>query len=181
LAELKHILELAYGEFTPGDTKEPTTLVSDRIGEVYSRVLGSAGRNLWRGWLAVSASGFGKGMVLAAVALVALGAGMGAATLALPVEEGIMTGAAQAFGGLVSVPGLMILAGAGAVGAVAETWRTRSRITAGEAQAEAKHYEQLRQQAQEQRMEATAQEITAPSFREAELTRRKQTQPTIGR
>src|SRR5262245_30475406 len=99
MAKPIHIQEIAYGATvtTPGD----------KLQSYFDRAKSAAGRKLWRGWLSVAASGFGKGMIATALVIItatslAFGFGAGEHMLTLfpdsaissvaTVEQGLTVG-----------------------------------------------------------------------------------------
>lgn len=149
------IQELAYGYVT-----EETP--AEKLDALANRATSAAGRKLWKGWLAVAASGFGKGAIIAVIGLVAatalafgLGAGAGNITTmtewglkAATVEQGVAIGASYMMHMLTHNAGLAaaVVGFGGLAGAVIDGSRHR-KLTAAAAQEEARRYADARQQA----------------------------------
>jgi hypothetical protein len=123
------------------------------VKEKYDAALAYGGKSLWQGMLAVGASGFGKGFMVAAaltIAAVTLSAIIGAPAPELELMNGIFRGI-----GLLLNPGtgIPILAIGGTLGAVAETMMHQNKLSAAQAELLAAQYETARQEAQAKSLE----------------------------
>lgn len=127
----------------------------DYLEDQYNNALKGVGRKLWRGMLQVAASGFGKGLLVTAGAIIgitALIAGYGGFAEQLTVngvaiqtfQDGLVAGAKKAIEFLVSGFGLTSLAIGGTLGAVSDVRRHQNKLTAEMARAEAAELERKR-------------------------------------
>jgi tetrahydromethanopterin S-methyltransferase subunit F len=151
--ELKTLQQLAYAE--------PNIGALDVIDAKVKGTAKAVGKKLWHGILAAATTGFGKGVILAGLAIIVAGAVLGgyfAATGALPMptptgmpvaatlEEGLVHGAAKGLNALFSSPlAWLTVAVGGAFGAASDVRRRQNEINAEIAQAEALQMEALRQ------------------------------------
>lgn len=139
------------GGYDPGRT------AGDAVKEKYDAALGKAKGGIGHGIGQVAASGFGKGVILTALVMVAataaLAAFAGPAGLltvggaAVPtVEAGLAEGVGMGLSFLTSGFGLMTMALGGMAGAFMDARKHQSKIDAREAEILAKQYEISRQQ-----------------------------------
>lgn len=146
--------ELAYGSKNG---------IPDQIKEAYDEMLKNAGRKLWQGALKVSAAGFGKGILLAAAAIVlvaVIGTGLSAPTFAMGASAGL----AKAFVFLTtgSAANLLTLGIGGALGAASDMVKHHNNVTAEVARAQEMVFERLRI-ANEARQLQAAQAVNEPA------------------
>lgn len=149
MADTKAIQDLAY--------QHPDTGFPDRVKERIDSAISSALTKVWRGFLQVAVSGFGKGVLITAAAVLAISMMSGGAAAfigyipaalgsAATVDTGVKMGLAAGFHFLTSVGGLITLLAGGALGSVADTQKYQDRINADMAKAEAARFEQARSQ-----------------------------------
>lgn len=120
----------------------------DAIIELIDYKAAAAGKKLWRGMLAVMASGFGKGALLAGGLLVAaamVGLGFSAHAYGFPIGQGVALGLDKALSFLSHGTGLIFLGMGGALGAANEARKAQNNITAEVAAAQAQNFEIARQ------------------------------------
>lgn len=160
--------------------------LSDLIKERYDSAVRNAGKRVWRGMMAVAASGFGKGVMLTALVIVAAsallaGAGVDAGNLfnlvgtdlasAVPMtmEQGIGLGINRGISTLFQGIGMAAMAFGGALGAIADVRKRQNRISEDVARQQAMNYELARQQhiAQEQQVQP---DVPPPAEQEYDTT-----------
>ncbi len=138
--------------YTPPDTGVP-----DRVKETIDNAVLSGFSKLWRGMVQVAASGFGKGVLLAAVVVIGAVAvahgfmagadmmSMGASSVSPTVGTGLEIGAREAVAFLFdSGLGYATLGMGGAFGAIADVMKHKNRITEEIARSQAKQFEVAR-------------------------------------
>lgn len=138
--------------FASGSRRTPP----DEIVASIDSTAGAVGKKLWRGTLAVMASGFGKGVLIAAAATtIVMGLAYGFMADSGPLEiagrtlftfgEGLAAGIGHAFHFLTHGVGLALLAVGGTLGAIADTRKSYHNITAEVAKSQAQNYDLARQ------------------------------------
>lgn len=134
--------------FTRGTKQTPPEAVMEHVDYTAA----SIGRKIRRGALAVMASGFGKGLLIAAVVITAglaismgVQANAGMLSTAATFGQGMAEGIGHALGFMLSAPGLLTLAVGGTLGAVAESHKSYHAMSAETAAAQAQNYEIARQ------------------------------------
>lgn len=132
----------------------------DFVEDYYNAGRDYAVGKAWRGTQAVLASGFGKGLVLGALLVVAatmftfgIGAYTGAFTNAMPgataavsLGEGLKIGFNVGLQALAHPFGIIAALGTAVMGAVAETRQHQAKLSAAEAARQAEQYAQARRQ-----------------------------------
>ncbi|MDE3016389.1 MAG: hypothetical protein KGI29_05655 [Pseudomonadota bacterium] len=165
----------------------------DIVKDNYDAGLANAGGKLWRGTQTVAASGFGKGLLLSAIAVVAaitftfgfgtyagiLTHGTSAASMVAPtLEEALTAGFGFGLSALASGFGIMAMVIGGTLGAVAETRQQQAKLSTEQAAQLAWEYAQARQSPQIQPSPRQAPDQTsAPpekNFCACEMDRRAQ-------
>jgi hypothetical protein len=155
VVDLRTIQDLSYQTADTG--------IPDRIKERYDEALRGAGKKLWQGWLQVATSGFGKGLIIAALGAIAVSAAivgfqayagvLAIGGVAATVEQGLALGVTNAIEFLASGFGLAWMGIGGTIGAVADTRKAQNKITAAEAEIEARQLELMRRKGQQQQPE----------------------------
>jgi len=143
--------------------------IPQRLEAAYNRRIKTLGKSLWQGTLKVAASGFGKGVLIAAGIILLGGAlvfGFSAATgaitvgsallgatqataveaIAIGIPEGIAMGLSQAGNLIFSAGGLGLLGFGGMIGAVSDVRKHQHKLTAEMARAESEAYAMEREQ-----------------------------------
>lgn len=115
----------------------------DALVELIDHKTAAIGKRVWRGTLAVMASGFGKGLLFTGALLLISAvawAGLVAQANGIPVGNGIVAGIDNALSFSTHAAGLLTLAVGGTLGAVAETRKSYNHLTAETARAQAQNY-----------------------------------------
>lgn len=158
------------------------TLV-ERVEGAYDRVVFGTGKKIWKGMVAVAASGFGKGVLIAAAALIIGGAVLAAASAdaglfgyavssfdgistLIPgtTEQALVEGASHGFGTLLTSGwGMAAMLAGGVLGAVADVRKEQNKISAQQAADLAAGYAAAREQQPAQAPEQTVKQETTPA------------------
>ncbi|MGE0754749.1 MAG: hypothetical protein AB7L92_06275 [Alphaproteobacteria bacterium] len=169
--------------------EHPDTGIPDEVKNRIDDAVASGLNKAWRGMLQVAASGFGKGVLIAAAITLAAGMIIGGADATISgalVEAGVKEGFLHAVNFLTHGAGLLTLAVGGAIGAVADARSHQGRITEQMAKDEAARLEIARARGNQQMQERESEirkHTTPPAveYARTESIERKFKEPTNGR
>ncbi len=130
--------------------------IPEQVRVAYNDTLKTGAEKIWRGFLQVAASGFGKGL-LAVIAIATIGTAMaygfnayavpmfiGKSIAAATVGEGMMYGLGVGLEFLTRGIGVLAMLAGGAIGGVIDVRGAQNKLTTEAAQAQALEYARLR-------------------------------------